>query len=644
MTDDLLFLTGLSIDKKSLNTAYSNIVNDVMYQDFLEDIKDICLSIPKSSSMRESASEITKNSIISKSYDTLKESVTSDPVLSVLSPILEFDPASAVFGKLASSILGTGINFIADKTNRRTYKGSPFSEVFIKSLVTNKEIQNKINSLQNLDFFKVYLSNQSDSRGVPAIAKMITTIPNLKTHWGYCDRPFYQNEFIDSLKLTIVNKDLLKNKTMKLLHTQYMLHGVDIVLSRMIEEIGSSKVHSKNRTYNDVVSSISSQFMEEFGKSISERCFFGIDLLSRIFLTLHHQKYEVDGTLNDSERSAPTLRIGIEEDINHPDMMEFIKELVECSGDPLHTKIVTNDYDILISLNDTNAPNSDKKSKSQLSKGAKIKANYLTSNSLIVPIKLFFSLPLLMKNGSPDKPSHKALIPQLLTTSSDDTVDILTSGGIEHNRPLMHLINAHRLKQQEKRVFGFIDNHFDFYHRWVNDKEKDFDHLFIMGVAQPVSGFNQVLLKRFDSPEGLSSSKEAKQIIFSVTCPVSNKTFVTLSSYGFSALASVYATLHIIAKLLDTNSSNKSSSLLEGAASVMQGAKMDIDSGYSWRVIFSDHTEEAMYKASNGVDPFSVITSTNFPVESKELVKLFLTNEQDGGIIKNIHSARALTY
>jgi len=31
------------------------------------------------------------------------------------------------------------------------------------------------------------------------------------------------------------------------------------------------------------------------------------------------------------------------------------------------------------------------------------------------------------------------------------------------------------------------------------------------------------------------------------------------------------------------------------------------------------------------------------PVESKELVKLFLTNEQDGGVIKNIHPARALT-
>ncbi len=649
MADDLLFLTGLSIDKKSLNTTYSNIVNDIMYQEFLEDIKELCLSIPRPNLVKDSASEIAEGNAIAECYGAVKEFAIENSLPDILLAIIELDITSVISGKLTSSLLGMGINYIAHKTNRTVYEGSPFSEVFIKALVENEKIRKRIGELQSLDFFKVYLSNQSDSRGVPAIAKMITTLPNLTTHWGYSDRPFYQNEFIDSLNITIVNKKLLENSTLELLQVQYMLHGVDIVLSHIIEEIDSGKVSdSKESAYRDVVENVSSQFMKEFGKSISERCFFGIDLLSRVFLTLYHQKSGLDG-IGGQEKTASKLKIKIQED-GDCYKSEFIKELVECSGDPLCTEIVDdNNCDILISLSDRESLIASKKKTSVAAKivakkGRKIIANYFPStDSLIVPVKLFLSLPLLMKNGLPDKPSHKALMPQLMTTSSDDIVDVFTSGGIEHNRPLMHLINAHRLQQKEKRVFGFIDNQFDFIHRWENHGKEDFEHLFIMGVAQPVSGFNQVLLKRFDNPEGLSSSKEAKQILFSVECPVSRKTFITLSSYGFSALASVYATLRTIARLLDTNSGNKSRSLLERTAPVLQGARMDIKSGYSWRVIFSDRTEERMYKASNGIDPFSVITSVNYPDESRQLVEIFLENEKNGGVIHHIHSAQAVT-
>ncbi len=649
MADDLLYLTGLSIDKKSLNKTYSNIVNDVMCQEFLEDIKDLCLSIPRPNFVKDGVLDIAEGNAIGECYGAAKEFAIENSLPNILLGILGLDVISVISGKLTSSLLGMGINYIANKTNRRTYKGSPFSEVFIKALVENEKIRKRIGELQILDFFKVYLSNQSDSRGVPAIAKMITTLPNLTTHWGYSDRPFYQNEFIDSLNITIANKKILENGTLELLQVQYMLHGVDIVLSHIIEEIEPGKMSgSKESLYSNVVECVSSQFMEEFGKSISERCFFGIDLLSRVFLTLHHQKSNLDG-IGVQGGTTSKLRIKIAESSDCY-KSEFIKELVECSGDPLCTEIVDdNDCDILISLSDRESLIASKKGSSFAAKivakkGRKIIANYFPSaDSLIVPVKLFFSLPLLMEKGLPDKPSHKALVPQLMTTSGDDTVDVLTSGGIEHNRPLMHLINAHRLQQKEKRVFGFIDNQFDFIHRWEKHRERGFEHLFIMGVAQPVSGFNRVLLKRFDNPEGLSSSKEAKQILFSVECPVSRKTFITLSSYGFSALSTVYATLRTIAELLNTNSGDKSRSLLERTAPVMPGSRMDIKNGYSWRVIFSDRTEERMYKASNGIDPFSVITSVNYPAESRNLVKIFLTNEEKGGVISDIYPGQAVT-
>ncbi|MCK5725426.1 MAG: hypothetical protein KAH22_01225, partial [Thiotrichaceae bacterium] len=311
------------------------------------------------------------------------------------------------------------------------------------------------------------------------------------------------------------------------------------------------------------------------------------------------------------------------------------------------------DYDLLVKLPSKKEDASDNividKIKNTINAGAKIKKHFISNKStLLVPIKLFLSLPIVLDEGLPNKVSQKQLLPDLLTTNNLSRVEVLTSGGIEHNRPLMHLINAHRMQRKDKRVFGFLDNHFDFNHRWENDAKPGFDHLFIMGIAQPVSGFNQILIKRVDE-EGISSSLEAKHIAFSVKCPKTKKEIVTISSYGFSALASVYATLRLITKLVRTIQLEdilKSDILIKGVIDNMEGEWVDLEAGYSWRVVFSKDTEKKLYEVSNDIDPFSVVTSPNFPKEAKELIRIFSTNERDpneNGVIDKIHPARALT-
>lgn len=636
MDSELIFLTGLSIDKKSLNNAYKNVSEDLAFHAYLEDIKDICSSTNLPSEIKKRVKGTTQD----EASNAIAESITENA-----SEIVK-DAADLILPNAINSLLGLALRHYDEKTHNNAITKSPFHRIFLDTLASSETVHNQIKKLKPLDFFNVYLSNQSDIRAVPAIGKMVSQRQGLRTHWGFCDRPFYANQFIDTIELEIKNNDLNTNKVNNLLHDQYIIHGIDIVLSKIAVTFLEEGEFDPKISDNRIFAERAKNFSNEIGKSISERCFFGIDLLSRILVTLYSYKQTISNYRIATNRDTLPLIIKISEDIKG-DFREYIIELIELASDPDYVRLEDNHghkddgdtYDLLIKQPENTmyaTPTS-----GRIVKGSAIKYAFFKRNTnLLVPIKLFLSLPLILnEEKSPEKISQKHLLPELLITNKLNYAEVLTSGGIEHNRALMHLINAHRKERRQKRVFGFLDNHFDFFHRWSNDDQPGYDHLFIMGIAQPVSGFNQILIKRSDDSEGFSTSMEAKHIIFDVHCEETNKQITVLSSYGFSAKASVYATFRMVTRLLKAIQGRKSK-LLKDTVDKIEGDYVDIESGYSWKVTFSEDTEQKMNQASNDVDPFSVVTSPNFPEESQKLVSIFSKNTKEGGVLQKIHKAR----
>ncbi|MBU0656044.1 MAG: hypothetical protein KJ914_13070 [Gammaproteobacteria bacterium] len=677
--NEIVFVTGLSVDKKTLNELYSNITDDKIFSEYLAEIKRICLS----KTYDHGYMDLIKEGLIGRSIDSAKE-IKIKTIKNTCNENNDFnisdflknsigDHGESLLSTYTGSLVGKVMKFLSEKWSKESggkiLDESIFYDNFERIILSNSFILNQIKNSRPVDYFNIYLSNQSDARAVPAVSKLISQRDSLKTHWAYCDRPFYKNKFINYIKINF-NNDKLKNKTVnKLLLSQYIIHGIDIVISKNIEKFSNldKESFSQDSTYNKAVKFASQRFIKEFGKSISERSFFGIDLLSRIIKTLLFYK-KLLGKKDDN------LIISLSKELNEEDR-SYYRELVESASDP--SEILIEDEDNLvknnankstdnsrkglyeknqrktslevdITINNFNTSSYDYKySDSDIIMGKVIEDIFISDKFILVPIKLFLSLPLkvdLTSDGNPvDKVCQQQLLPDLVTTDNSDTdIEVIACGGIEHNRPLMHLINAHRKKMRNKRLFGFLDNHFDFEHRWNNEHEYGFDHMFIMGVAQPVSGFNQILIKRFDDKFGNSISLEAKNIIFQVDCPKLKRKVTVLSIYGFSAIATVLATLRIISKILTAIKLRKEK-LLENSISIIDGDYSDVDSGYTWRVEFSVNAENKMYQVSGDIDPFSIITSPNYQETSQKLIDLFIENERHGGIVKKVTPARTLS-
>lgn len=169
-----------------------------------------------------------------------------------------------------------------------------------------------------------------------------------------------------------------------------------------------------------------------------------------------------------------------------------------------------------------------------------------------LPIKMMLSLP----RDEKGNPKHSLYIPYMVDDDNLKNISILTVGGAEHNRALAHLINKHRFQYKENRIFGFLDNYYDFQHKLDNIEDSKYNQSFLMGLNQPVAGYNGILAQRVDDENGFSDSWEAKVLGYSLK-DKNNKNYNIVSIYGFSALASVYATHNIVASISEKDINNE---------------------------------------------------------------------------------------
>ncbi len=628
----VVYLTGLSINKKTLN--------DLIRQMIVDEDMEILLDVSKSH-IKELKNEVNKG--------------TNKQVASILGALVGMK-VGLPFGGL---LIGKLFEYFQNKSfrpNDLMKNLSIASEDFIANLCIDPYIKEKIDSYANVDFFNIYLSNQSDVRGLYPLTHIGALNNQFSIGWGYADGPFYENYFINRVKISFtdefvrnldlnklrrpdtpqasgndllssnpdgesmrVGKKDIEDNFLECLRNTFLSHGIDILLSRGLAE--SIKIDKKNEIeeggatekIKNAINSIGKKYRRDFIESMQTRSFFGIDLISRLLFLLV--------SLTDREK----LKVKIE--ANHKEKA-FLRELVCTAGDFEHVEIVDNSHDILIAFeNSEPAGNSDEGIDYFINPHGTI-----DKWEICVPVKLILSLPLDNNNA----PSDKILIPFRLDKNAIlgnkcEPLYIITIGGAEHNRPLMHLVNLHRKQLKSKRQFGFLDNYFDHVHR-LKDRQNDFDkaefeHMFLMGVNQPVTGLNNAIFSRVNDEAGNSVSSDAKILYFKLNN--NNREVYVLSVYGFSAKASGLSMLYAISNMTDLDRNDFFKNFREKH-------KLP-NNGYAISLSFIKNAEIVLEKHLQGCDPFLAFMDGN----QSELKKILTSLKDHDGILIRDDAGRA---
>jgi len=559
----LVYLTGLSMDKKRLNYITENINRDIDFIYWFDKTKDIL-----SQSLKNDKSIIVNE--LDTSINLIK--IITDTILKK-----EFSNNYETVKKYVHPILTDLLDAKKDEGNYE----------FSKTWFDNKEeflenMQEMIETYHNGEFFSLYISHQSDSIGVAPLSK-ISASNNLTFLNAYCDRPYYANEYVNHIVLKIEKNSIKKEyqETFKeFIESNFYIHFLDTFLSKLLgdttlsssyiekskdEELAKAMEDKKkdnkipDLSYYDMVinGGKTVKNLEDIQASLSERNFYGISLLNQIF-------YNLEGLLKDD-----SLEINVENNENST-KQEFLKELIFSATDPENISFSKNakiEAKIFFSdgLRLTEKENSEDMKFSSFKVWDEIKlenikldtasdnsidANYIYEDEkescfyVKIPIKMALSLPL-NEQGEVDS---SLFIPYGIDSSEHKVVDVLTVGGAEHNRALSHLINKHRAEYKGKRLFGFMDNKYDLQNKvtYINDNE--YEHSFLMGLNQPVSGYNAIFSARFDNDEGESQSLNTKLLGYRLK-DGDSKVYNILSIYGFSALASVFGMHHIVSEI-----------------------------------------------------------------------------------------------
>ncbi len=529
----LVYLTGLSMDKKRLNYITENINRDIDFTYWFDKTKNsIIESLEKDTLLI--VNELDKDINIIKvmintimknkfpnNYNEVKKYVTP-----ILSDILDAKNSEGIF------------SFFKNKSYS-------LEEFF-------KDISRKIDTYHNGDFFALYISHQSDSIGVAPLSKLSAS-ENLTLLNSYCDRPYYANEYINHIVLKI-DKKTIKAKYHKhfkdFVESNFDIHFLDTFLSKLV---GDS--HSNGYSYFDMVNTGEKQNnLKDIQASLSERNFYGISLLNQFFYNL--EKLLIDSSLSININSDDETK------------KEFLKELILSSTNPKN--IIFSEYGQIqakiyfsdgLELSDkenskdlnfssfTNWNEIKRKDMGlQTASDDNIDASYFYEEEesffIKIPIKMTFSLPI-NKNGVVDS---SLFIPYGLDSDNHKIVDIITVGGAEHNRALAHLINKHREEYKEERIFGFMDNKYDLGKKVKDMRNTKYEHSFLMGLNQPVSGYNAIFSTRVDDDKGESISWNTKLLGYRLK-DGDSKVYNILSIYGFSALASVFGMHYIVSEI-----------------------------------------------------------------------------------------------
>jgi len=523
----------------------------------------------------------------------------------------------------------------------------------------------KPKTYKNGDFFSLYISNQSDSIGVQPLSKLSNRLPFNIAH-SYCDWDYYDNKYIDHVVLKVNRTDLKDNWDTELLKT-FNIHVNDILLSKIIED---EKIHiekpqsNKKLSLMDLILGNNDKYSKtDILKTLSDRNFFGISLLSQVLYTI--QKLS---------KSDEVFNIENMEDIDNlaSGQYHFLKELLEMSCDPnmiiqknkddkplVSAKIYfsdgikltkslddlandefflyTNKADDTMESSLINSSHDKENVKKQINKNAihtisdinKEKQNlinyihYEELDSYVyikVPIKMMISLPLDL-NEKVDSELH---LPSCLVDKKNKVIDVLTVGGAEHNRALSHLINKHRFKYKDERLFGFMDNYFDFEYKMKIDNDTKGYHNsfnFFMGINQPVSGWNYLLAKRENDTDGNSMNSDVKFLTFKLND--GSQKINVVSIYGFSAIASVLGINMFIEEIRHNDINTKKGMFSDNFTSFFDSNRINNSRGTTATVFFYKNLKDIyeLRESTGSLYDKLQITLKNFAEEDEILLR-----------------------
>ena len=620
----LVYLTGISLDKKRLNYINENINGDKDFSYWLNEME---------SHLNKSFSEITKHLERAKDGDGLHGKI--------------YDAIDGfLVGLLGDSISGLSIkpmiNQVFDAIGVKNLKEQRELNSNLTNLLINSHI--KLKKYQSGDFFSLYLSHQSDSIGVMPLSQLAQE-KNYNFIPSYSDRDFYDNRYIDHVTIKI-RQDIIDTKFhdfKKIVDRVFKIHLTDIMLSNLLNDVEfEGEKEGVLLSFYDLVENANKEELNQAKQSLADRNFFGINLLSLFLRALKEvsgqQTFSVNlkGTRYDKENINTEFLKELLEFSSEPEMLKEkehdetdlsftiyssngfnlmehnIKELIKERTTELmklkSLKFIEEDgnYRELKGINKSYTTDEDKKvlceaiatyeseilflhkdesfqrmhniwnlteeeRKNKLFDRIRAELNRIESISkenhskyfdidnsgdryyyVKIPIKMVLSLPIDEK----EKQNQKLHIPYMIDENKEQ-IDVMTVGGAEHNRALAHLINKHRQEYKDKRIFGFMDNYFDFEHKIKKtkiDRDIEYADSFLMGLNQPVSGFNAILNMRVDDGIGDSINSDVK--ILGYRLKVDTKTYNIVTIYGFSAVASVYGVHHIIADI-DYNYNSK---------------------------------------------------------------------------------------
>lgn len=636
--NEIIYLTGMSINKKTVQKVYGHISQDPCYDILISETKDAINKLKEIHNAEDRAKKFKE--IVGKAPEevfgnietifidtslilaaTALTSVGVPGLIAALAIIQKLGhvvgfklPITSFFKKMKKQKKKKFINNEASKQNIIHFT-SDILECIVKYGDANKILWS--------DLFAIYQSSQSDVRALNSLASGDNSC-RYALNYAYADLPFYNNLFVNNAIISLSPQFLKELEELKELNGEeneekgeleilfksvFLQHCLDTFFSRMFAELSSLDFlknipDEKHRDYK-IAKSFKSFVksnptdVRTLASALKEHNLFGINLLSRILSLLLKLKQRVT--------QETTLCVYL--DSEQQQYRDYLEELFEYAACPTSFSITDkkDDADITISMNywdgkiDGDLVFEKETHKEGMEYFFQRKDNKF---KIKVPVKLFISLPVRYESKkikhakklkfkkersyfSEKKQIYKAqnvadkdmLLPPRVLHDVDDggQLTILTVGGIEHNRPLMHLINIHRQQHSKKRTLGFFDNVFDFEHKEKSKGKARARGYFLMGVNQPVSGLNSIFLQR-ENQEEKSISTCAKLIYFNIAGDKDNKRIIVkknkknkknkkiisyqvISIYGFSALASAFATLYTVYKFKDAVLDNKNLAL-----------------------------------------------------------------------------------
>lgn len=226
--NELIYLTGLSINKKDFHQTYKHLSQDKDFENikallinkvarvntqFKKDMQD---NQQKKiggyfKSLQNRFYQNGKNIGVGQIDGFIKDHMSEIALNSIIS--VTGDIATIIANQACPIGVSLFIDFIKTKTQDALHEPA---QNLIKSNSIAQELLNEIYKSRNsvmeflknsesLDYFSIYLSNQSDSRGLVALASDTEPKTRFSLNYGYCDLPFYKNLFIDGIHLTFKN-------------------------------------------------------------------------------------------------------------------------------------------------------------------------------------------------------------------------------------------------------------------------------------------------------------------------------------------------------------------------------------------------------------------------------------------------------